>query len=241
MSIRNRTVPAGRLSLQVGFWSALLIAAAFLIFIICFVLIVSTPPLFIWTNLADYLRFAAQQSQVLQDAARFTMLLFGPLYVVLLNSIYEHTPQDKKLLVRIAINFGLAFAVLTGINYFVQLSAVRLSLLKGEFQGLEQFVQANPISGISAINMLGWTVFLGLSSLFVAPVFSGSKLEKAIGIAFFVNGLCCLLGGIGYGFDIVILIFLTINLGMGGAVFTAAILLCIFYRRAMTIPVSQVS
>ncbi len=83
------------------------------------------------------------------------MLLFGPLYVVLLNCIYDYIPQEKKLLARIGIDFGLAFAVLTGINYFVQLSAVRLSLLKGELQGLEQIVQANPISGISAINMLG--------------------------------------------------------------------------------------
>ena len=196
-------------------------------------MIVSTPPLFIWTNLADYVVFANQRSQTLQDIARFTMLLFGPLYVVLLNCIYEHTPQEKRLLARLGINFGLAFAVLTGINYFVQLSAVRLSLLKGELQGLEQIVQANPISGISAINMLGWTLFLGLSSLFIAPIFSGSKLEKAIGIAFLVNGLCCLLGGIGYVFDIIILLFLTINFGMGGAVLTAAILLCVFYKKLL--------
>ena len=181
--------------------------------------------------------FANQRSQILQHIARFAMLLFGPLYVVLLNCIYEHTPQEKRLLARIGIDFGLAFAVLTGINYFVQLSAVRLSLLKGELQGLEQIVQANPISGISAINMLGWTLFLGLSSLFIAPVFSGSKLEKAIGMAFLVNGLCCLLGGLGYIFDILILIFLTINFGMGGAILTAAILLCIFYKKLTALSV----
>lgn len=77
---------------------------------------------------------------VICRAAKFYLRLYSP---------------GKKLLARIGIDFGLAFAVLTGINYFVQLSAVRLSLLKGELQGLEQIVQANPISGISAINMLG--------------------------------------------------------------------------------------
>ena len=39
------------------------------------------------------------------------------------------------------------------------------------------------IAAISAANMLGWTVFLGLSSLFVALVFTGSRLETAIRIA----------------------------------------------------------
>jgi hypothetical protein len=237
MSISNHTITPSRISIQIGFWSALLIAVTFFVFTICFVMIAATPPLFIWTNLADYVLFANQRSQILQDIARFTMLLFGPLYVVLLNCIYDHTSQEKRLLARIGINFGLAFAVFTGINYFVQLSAVRLSLLKGELQGLEQIVQANPISGISAINMLGWTLFLGLSSLFIAPVFSGSKLEKAIGMAFLVNGFFCLLGGIGYVFDIIILIFLTINFGMGGAILTTAILLCIFYKKLMALTV----
>jgi hypothetical protein len=233
MTISDRTVIPSRISIRVGFWSALLIAIAFLIFTVCFVAIAMTPPLFIWTNLANYVLFANQRSQLLQDVARAAMLLFGPLYVVLLNCIYDHTPVEKRLWARLGINFGLAFAVLTGINYFTQLSAVRLSLLKDELQGLEQIVQANPISGISAINMLGWTLFLGLSSLFIAPVFSDSKLAKAIRIAFLVNGLCCILGGIGYVFDNITLIFLTINFGMGGAVLTAAILLCIFYRKLM--------
>jgi hypothetical protein len=227
-------LPPGRISLQLGFGSALLIAIAFLVFTFCFVVIGLNPPLFVWTNLADYVLFTHQHSQLLQDIARLSMLVFGPLYVVLLNCIYVQTPQEKKLLVRIAIDFGLAFAVLTGIHYFVQLSAVRLSLIKGELHGLEQIVQANPISGISAINMLGWTLFLGLSSLFVASVFSGTKLERAISIAFAVNGLCCLLGGIAYVFDNLFLIFLTLDLGMGGAVLTAVILLCVFYNRLLT-------
>jgi hypothetical protein len=235
MNVNDQMISPGKISTQIGFYSALLIAIAFAIFTFCFIAITATPPLFMWTNLSDFVVYARQHSQLLQDVARFTMLLFGPLYVILLNSIYEHTPPGKKILARIGIDFGLAFSVLTGINYFVQLSAVRLSLLKGELQGLEQMVQANPISGISAIGMLGWTLFLGLSSLFIAAVFSGSKLEKAIRITFLVNGICCLLGGIGYVFDLIGLIFGTIDLGMGSAVLTAAILLCVFFKKAMAI------
>lgn len=188
MSISNRALRPGRISSPIGFWSAFLIVITFLVFTICFVVIVSTPPRFTWTNLADYLLFATGRSQILQHVARFAMLLFGPLYVVLLNCIYKHTPPEKRVLARIGADFGLAFAVLTGINYFVQLSVVRLSMLKGELHGLEQIVQANPVSGISAITMLGGTVFPGLSALFIAPVFSGGKLEKAIGAIHIPDG-----------------------------------------------------
>lgn len=230
MTVSALSTP-NRAAIQLGFWSAFAIAALFIIFTLCFVAIALTPPLFTWTNLADYVAFATSHNQLFQNVARLTMLLFGPLYVMLLSSIHGQVPEEARLWTRIALCFGTVFAALTGINYFVQLSAVRLSLLKGEFQGLDQVVQANPISAISAINMLGWTLFLGLSSIFVAQAFSGSRLERGIRAAFLFNGVCCLLGGIGYVFDIVALVFVTINLGMGGAVLVAAILLCVLYKR----------
>ena len=217
--------------IRLGFWSAFFIAVLFSVFTICFVAIALTPPLFTWTNLADYAAFVDQRSQIYQHIARFAMLLFGPLFLVLLNSIHEGAAVDKRLLTRTSICFGIGFAVLTGAHYFVQLSSVRLSLLRGELQGLEQVVQANPLSAMSAINMLGWTLFLGLSSLFLAPVFGGGRLERAIGVVFLLNAAFCLLGGVGYLLDLTVLIFLTINFGMGGAVLLAAILLCIWYRR----------
>lgn len=101
----------------------------------------------------------------------------------------------------------------------------------GETAGLEQAVRANQYSAMSAVNMLGWTLFFGLSSLFIAPVFSGRGLERVIRIAFLLNGACRLLGGVGYALDIVALVFLTINFGMGGAVLAASIALCILFRR----------
>lgn len=94
--------------------------------------------------------------------------------------------------------FGVSFVVLlNGIHYFAQLSAVRLNLLAGRSAGLEHFVRGNPYSILSAINMLGWTVFLGLASLFVAPVFSGARLEGMIRSVSLLNGLFCLGGAVG--------------------------------------------
>jgi len=133
------------LSLRLGFWSAIIIAVLFIVFTICFVALVLKPPLFMWTNLPDYVAFAGHHSQLYQNIARFAMLMFGPAFVVLLNSIHDHAPEDKRSLTRLSVCFGLGFAVLAGIHYFVQLSAVRLSLAKGQLQGLEPVVQANPL------------------------------------------------------------------------------------------------
>lgn len=225
------TSPQHRAANQLGYWSSVSIAALFVIFTACFIAIAATQPLFRWTTLADYVAYATTRDQFFQNLARLTMLLFGPAYVILVASIHDRTSDEMRLGTLLALCFSVIFAALTGIHYFIQLSAVRLSLAHGDLQGLDQIVQANPSSALSAINMLGWTLFLGLSSIFVAQVFSVSRIERAIRIAFLFNGICCLLGGIGYALDITALVFVTINLGMGGAVLIAAILLSVWFKR----------
>ncbi len=221
------------LSIKLGFWSTLLGATALIIFTICFVILLLTAPLFMWTNLDAYLSYVNSNNQFLQHLARLMSLLLGPLFVLALNSIHDYAEENKKALTRASLAFGLAFAVLTGINYFVQLSSVRLNILKGTTDGLIQVVQGNPYSAVSAINMLGWTLFLGLASLFVAPVFGGGRLENVIKVTFLLNGVFCLLGGFAYVLEITPLLFVTINLGMGGAFTLALITLTLFFKRRL--------
>ena len=218
-------------SIKLGFWSASLSAATFIIFTLCFVSILIVNPLFIWTNYADYVSYVNENNQFFKDLAQFMMLAFGPLFLILLNSIHDYAAQDKKVLSRMAIYFGIIFVAMISINYFVQLSSIRQNLLHGRPEGLEQFVQANPASFITAVNMLGWTLFFGLSCFFLAPLFSGGRLEKIIRIAFLANGIFMILGGISYVFEIVVLVFLFMNFGMGGAVMVAAISLAFLFRR----------
>jgi len=220
-----------RLAIRLGFWSALGAAAMFVAFTVCFVAVFLNPPLFVWTNFADYVASAKSNQQLFKSIAQLTMLLFAPLYVVLINSLHELAPAEKKVTTRLGLSFGLLFAVLVGGFYFVQLSAVRLSVAKEQFGGLEQVVQANPYGALSALNMLGWTLFFGLSSLFVAPIFSGSKLAKVIRWLFVINGIMCLLGGVGYALEITTLVFFTINFGMGGAVTILTIALGVWFKR----------
>jgi hypothetical protein len=227
----NRKAPANRLALTLGFWSACLIVVAFAVFTASFIAIPLTGPLFTWTGLDGYLAYVRSGHTFFQDLARWMMLLFGPLLLILFACIYELAAGERRLLARIALAFGAIFAALTGLNYFIQLTAVRLAIRHDVTQGLEQIVQANPISAIAATNVLGWSLFLGLASLFMAPVFTGSRLQGFIRLCFLLNGIMCLLGGIGYVLDNAVVVFLTLNFGMGGATFALAIGLAVHFRR----------
>jgi hypothetical protein len=219
-----------RLSAQIGFWSALVCALAFVAFAVCFVIVIATSPLFFWSGLADYVAYVQENGQFWPNLARLCMLVFGPAFVILLGAIHEYSGEGKKILTRISLSFGILFAATTGIHYFVQLTAVRLSIQQGQTIGLEQIVQGNPLSAVSAVNMLGVTLFLGLASLFLFPVFDGGRTERVIRYSFMFNGIFCLLGFVSYILQINLLLFLTINLGMGAAVTVATIALTILFR-----------
>jgi hypothetical protein len=229
------TPPGRALALRLGLWSALLVAALFVLYTVLFTAIAATAPLFRWTDLAGYVAFAQANPQGLQHTARAAMLLFGPALVVLFAALAELAPPARALPARLAVYFGVAFAVLSGACYFVQISAVRVALAQGSLAGLEQVVQANPYSAWAAANMLGFTLFLGLASLFVAPAIPGRGAARVARAAWVVNGVCCLLGGVGYVLDIPLLVFVTITLGMGAAVLVAAIALVLHFRRALRV------
>jgi hypothetical protein len=227
------TLSGRALALRLGFWSACTVAALFVLYTVLFIAIAATAPLFRWTDLAAYVAFTQDFPQGLQIAARTAMLLFGPALVVLLASLAELTPPARALLARLAVYFGVAFAVLSGACYFVQISAVRVALAQGSLAGLEQVVQANPYSAWAAANMLGFTLFLGLASLCVAPAIPGCGAARVARVAWIANGVCCLLGGVGYVLDIPVLVFVTITLGMGGAVLVASVALAVHFRGAL--------
>ena len=218
-------------SIKLGFWSAILCAALFIVFTFCFVGIVLTSPLFLWETYQGYVDYVNDNNQFLAHLARLSMVLFGPLFVILLNAIHEHTLNNKQILTRISIAFGLGFAILSGLFYFMQITAVRLNLLHGQPEELLQFVQANPYGALLSVNMLGVTLYLGLASLFAAFVFGNGRLEKVIKIALLLNGIFCLTGGVAYAFELTTLLFITINLGMGMAVLVATISLTVWFQR----------
>ena len=76
---------------------------------------------------------------------------------------------------------------------------------------------------MAAINMLGWTIFFGLSCIFAGLALGNTKIEKVIKYAFLSNGVMMFLGAIGYLLDKSVVVFLCMNLGMGSAILIATI------------------
>ena len=220
-------------SAKLGFWSSLAAATTWLIFTVCFLAIPASQPRFTWTDLAGFVEYARAHDRTLIYVAQACMALFGPLYVLIVSSLVEWAAPERKGLLRAAFGLGIGFAVLTGINYFTHITAVRFNLDRGTTAGLEQLVQHKPDSVMAAINMLGWTIYFGLSTLLASAAFSANtgKLATGIRLALLANGVCCLLAGAGFVIDNTTLVYLTINLGMGGAVLIALPLLCVFFFR----------
>ncbi len=228
--------PPPRASARLGYGSAFGVVITFAIFTVCFVAIPLSGPAFRWTDLPAYVTWTQTQPQGLAILARLCMLFFCPLLVGLFAAIVDCASDATRVWARLGLCFAVIFAALTGLSYFVQLTAVRFSIGRGELAGLEQVTQANPYSMISAMNMAGWTLFLPLASLCAAAVFSGGRLERLIRFAFVFNGAVCLAGGIGFMLDWTAVVFWTVNFGMGGAVLLAAISLSVWFRRLSSSP-----
>ncbi|MBK6962904.1 MAG: hypothetical protein IPH20_02960 [Bacteroidales bacterium] len=214
-----------------GYLAAIFLSFLFILWIVCFAGIVITSPLFMWTNLEDYIRYVRTNNQFFQNFAKVLMLLFGPAWVVLINSFYQNAMPENKANARLSLLFGLAFALFISVHYFIQLSTVRLGIASNNTDGLLQLVQANPVSAMSAVNMLGWTFFMGLSSLYLFLSIKDDRKARTTGYAFLANACVCLTGGLSFLLQIDIMTFLLMNPGLGGSVIFSAIASAGFFRK----------
>lgn len=217
-------------AINAGYWAAIISVIAFIAYTVCFLVILMMEPVFLWTNMENYINTVQTSNQAFKHIAMLFMIVYGACYVIQLCSLGEIVDSSRKYYTKLAELFGVGFFALISINYFIQISAVRLQINAGQTNGLEQFVQGNPTSVISAINMLGWTIFFGLSCVCASFALGNTKIEKIIKYAFLVNGNMMLISAIAYVFNITFVLLLFMNLGMGAAVLTATIPLCKLFK-----------
>lgn len=184
----------------------------------------------IWTNFDNYIISVQTTNQIFKHIAMILMIVYGVCFVIQVCSIDEIAVGTKKYYAKLAELFGIGFLTLICINYFVQISTVRMQIDIGQTNGLEQLIQANPISGMAAINMLGWTVFFGLSFVFAGLALGNTKIEQVVKYTFFLNGVMMFLGVIGYLWDKSVVVFLFMNLGIGAVILIATIPLCNLFK-----------
>ena len=115
-------------------------------------------------------------------------LLLASSFVVLLASIHEIATPEKKIWSQSALAFGIMYATMISIVYFVQLALILPRMARGDMSGVESFVFTPFDSFLYAVDIMGYSLMC-ISTLFAALVFTGNGIERPIRFFLTANGL----------------------------------------------------
>ncbi len=187
----------GTLSSKIGFWSAVFLFLTGIGYATGFIIMILYFPGNAWRGVegfaADYRTGWGMVLLFMQLMAFLQPLAFA----TLVSSVYDLAASDKKMWGRIGLLFAFAFMVVSSINYFIQITVVRQSVMTGQLDGVGQLIQLNPGSPMFALVLLSWGLFQGLASLAIIPVFGNGRLENALKWLLAIYGLNGLMGGFG--------------------------------------------
>lgn len=215
---------------KIGLWSSAVSLTTFIVYTICFAAIYFVNPPFAWTSQSDFIAYVTSNPQIFKYIAMTLMIVFSVSFVIQLECLRETVCEAKQFLARIAAHFALGFSVLTGVNYFVQISAVRLQLAAGQVEGIGQFVQSNPNSFISAVNLLGWTVFFGIACVLASLAMGKGRGERVAKYALMADGVMMLVSSVAYIFGYTVLQALFMFAGLGAATMVGSAAMCVWFR-----------
>jgi hypothetical protein len=150
----------------------------------------------VWTNLATY----AAGFNDLELVPYACWFLLAVLFVPVTASIHTLTPEKLRFLSITGLAFAVMYATTAGVAHGLMLTFVRQRILSGDLTGLEPWIDANPNSAMfKGFDMLAYA-FQGLSTLFLAPLFRGGTVMKAIRWLFLANGIIGIAGLVGITF-----------------------------------------
>lgn len=98
------------------------------------------------------------------------LMVFSVIYIV---SIDEYAGAKRKILSRTALLFACLSAGILTVDYFIQVTVIQPSLINGELDAIGILTQYNPHGIFIALEEIGY-IFMSISFLFIAPLFSGS-------------------------------------------------------------------
>jgi len=107
--------------------------------------------------------------------AMLLMLLFTGLMVC----IHHFARESRRVFSLGGLAFGIIATLILFVNYFVQVSVIQPSLLSGEIDGIPLLTQYNPHGIFIALEEAGY-IMMSLSLFSIAPVFSGSRLQRSL-------------------------------------------------------------
>jgi hypothetical protein len=112
-------------------------------------------------------------------------------------SLFFYAEEPAKPFALAGLLFGAAYAVCSGINYFVQMTIVPQNIQLGQLQAVSLLSIHIKGSMALALDNLGYT-FLSVSFLFFSGIFALRGLQGTIKAAFIVYGITGLMGTSGY-------------------------------------------
>jgi hypothetical protein len=112
----------------------------------------------------------------------------GSSFLVLVVSIHQLAPHDRRIWGHAAVAFATAYTVLISIVYFVQLTLVAPRVARGHTEGIELLLFVPFDSFLYAVDILGYS-FMSVATLFAARVFTGQGLERVVRLFLTANGL----------------------------------------------------
>ena len=118
------------------------------------------------------------------------------IFLIVVTCIYYSAPEDKKILGQIGLSFAIIYATMISMNYFIQLTFVQFGAFNTDI-----FSMKDPQSMMMTIEVLGY-FFMGLSTLFIAPIFQSGRLEKSIRWLFVFNGILGIGGAVGFALNL---------------------------------------
>ena len=101
------------------------------------------------------------------------------IFVILVVCIHYFASLEKKIFSQVGLAFAVISASILVTNYFLQVSVIQPSLLKGETDGILLLTQFNSHGVFIALEEIG-LLMMSLTFLFIAFVFKGNRLEKSI-------------------------------------------------------------
>jgi hypothetical protein len=132
--------------------------------------------------------------------AEVLILLMAPFMVTLMIAVHACAPVRLRALSLTALGWMLMLAGLTMTVHFVELTFVR-RINPAEVPGFDRLLAFRWPSLLYAADIAAWDLFLGLSLLFAAPVFTGA-CHRWAGRGLRVSGALCLLGLVGPAFNV---------------------------------------
>lgn len=166
---------------ELGYWSAILCTLFSLTYVV--------GQLFEWVGLLGSAGGPESTSTPLGIAILLTpSLLLGPSFLVLMISLHAWTPEHRRVWSHAGVGFATAYAVLTGMIYFVQLTVVGPRLARGDIEGMEMFVFVPFDSFLYAVDILGYT-FMSVATLLAAFALNGGRAERLARRFMIANGL----------------------------------------------------